>query len=87
MSPYFTYLLHFVLHFGQTVSSEGRFVENIGPLEMSALSVSCHGDAWRGQGFCIFEGSAEVPRDKNVPTRVLNFEFEFSFEKNEDKDK
>ncbi|CAM9291165.1 unnamed protein product, partial [Ascophyllum nodosum] len=42
-----------------TVSSEGRFVENIGPLEMSALSVSCHGDAWRGQGFCIFEGSAE----------------------------
>lgn len=48
----------------QTVSTERRFVENMGPMEMYALAISCHGDAWRVQGFCSFEGSAEVREKK-----------------------
>lgn len=44
----------------QTASTEGGFVENIGPMEKGPVAVSVHGDLARGQGFCEYEGSADV---------------------------
>lgn len=44
----------------QTASMDGGFVENIGPMEKGPVAVSVHGDLARAQGFCEYEGSADV---------------------------